>query len=328
MGHQDKGVMTSRFSDFFWTANDRARFEGLYHQHQIHKWKWCMEPKEDACGCDGKPVKSDDFQEVGCYKEDPKNRLLPILLYPGAAYSANAQDLAKLCYKEIQNSGKKYPIFAIQDNQCYTTEKPDTYDDKGKSKDCVCQKGGKDAMTVFKVVKDPGQPEFEPLGCYGDNPYARALPDLVSNEGPGMTPSMCYEAVKKTGINYARFGVQAGRECWAGKKPNCYSRHGKSNKCKSGRGGGWANSVYKIKEYKEPNTDFELVGCWKTNDHRQGVFPKMVKADYSKWFSVGPKICAQLIRNHCDDKISGSIFFGSGVSLLISTHHLVSNLDH
>ena len=39
-----------------------------------------------------------------------------------------------------------------------------------------------------------------------------------------------------------------GRECWASMDENGYKKHGKSNNCKGGIGGGWALDVYKFKE--------------------------------------------------------------------------------
>ena len=253
-------------------------------------------------------------------------------MYPGTS-STTTQELAKLCYREIKNSGKKYPVFAIQDNKCYTTEKADTFDDKGTSTECKCHQGGTNAMTVFKVVKDPGQPEFESLGCFADA-SKRALPDLVKYDGSGMTPTMCYDAVKKSGTSYVTFGVQAGVECYAAKRLVCHSTYGKSDKCESGRGGGWANSVYKIKGVKQevptsPNTEFEFVGCWNTKAHRKGVFPKMVKVDYSGFYTISAKVCAEIIKNHCDEDISKSALFGLGVSyylLSIGKYYKVINI--
>ena len=43
--------------------------------------------------------------------------------------------------------------------------------------------------------------------------------------------------------------------CLATSDPSSYKKYGKSNKCKNGMGGPWANSVYELREYqasKEP----------------------------------------------------------------------------
>ena len=55
-----------------------------------------------------------------------------------------------------------------------------------------------------------------------------------------------------------------------------YKKDGQSDKCVDGKGGPWANSVYKLKEYKEPKPpQMESLGCWKDSWDR--ALPKLIK---------------------------------------------------
>ena len=125
-----------------------------------------------------------------------------------------------------------------------------------------------------------------------------------------MTPTVCYDFVKKSGINYATFGVQNGNECWAARRPNCYAKYGKTDRCKAGAGGPWALSVYKVKEYKEEPIkvpSLEHLGCWKDQWNPRAL-PKLLTYSYSSGMTA--EKCAKLIKEDCSKSISDLTFFG------------------
>ena len=57
------------------------------------------------------------------------------------------------------------------------------------------------------------------------------------------------EAVKR---RYRVFGVQHGGQCFSGPHAHrTYGRYGRSNRCRNGKGGAWANDVYLISGLEE-----------------------------------------------------------------------------
>lgn len=52
------------------------------------------------------------------------------------------------------------------------------------------------------------------------------------------------EAIKR---GYKVFGVQHGGQCFSGPRAQyTYAKYGRSNRCRNGKGGPWANDVYRI----------------------------------------------------------------------------------
>ena len=57
------------------------------------------------------------------------------------------------------------------------------------------------------------------------------------------------EAVKR---RYTVFGVQHGGQCFSGPHAHrTYAKYGRSNRCRNGKGGAWANDVYRISGLEE-----------------------------------------------------------------------------
>ena len=54
----------------------------------------------------------------------------------------------------------------------------------------------------------------------------------------------CFKLATKKGMRV--FAVQDGGWCAASKSMTDYKKYGKSDRCKDGKGGAWANSVYRI----------------------------------------------------------------------------------
>ena len=99
---------------------------------------------------------------------------------------------------------------------------------------------------------------YEPVGCYKDKSYPRALPKLVGvypvNE-TGLANSLaaiiqkCAIQVYKKGLRY--FGVEYRDECWSGVNGSMtYNRHGRSDNCLWNYyvGGVWTIFVYRFVE--------------------------------------------------------------------------------
>ena len=147
--------------------------------------------------------KPENVENLGCFKTDANNTLVPILL--GSKPFITVND----CYREVVNSGKKYPVFAIKQDRCYVSEKADSYNKIGKSQECFCNRGGLNEITVYKIKDLNVEPEFTSLGCWKDS-RNRAMSLITSeyNSMSEMTPTICYDIVKKTGKNFAVFGVQ------------------------------------------------------------------------------------------------------------------------
>merc|ERR1712168_484659 len=113
---------------------------------------------------------------------------------------------------------------------------------------------------VFKILnglrlpltrRPQHRPSYQSLGCWRDT-WLRAIPTLEGRDsrlrGPYFLRSnavrLCYEAARARG--YGIFSVQNGGWCAGMKGGRSYRKYGRSNMCRSGRGGPWANSVYRI----------------------------------------------------------------------------------
>ena len=95
-------------------------------------------------------------------------------------------------------------------------------------------------------------PVVQRVGCFKDT-SRRAIP---YREGRSILLKGNYQkrrfAIKKCALDAARFGykyigVQHGGQCFSGPRAQfTYARYGRSNRCRNGKGGGWANDVYRI----------------------------------------------------------------------------------
>ena len=80
---------------------------------------------------------------------------------------------------------------------------------------------------------------YEPVGCFKDKSYPRALPQRVKinpvNETGMANPvtaiiHACATNVYKNGYRY--FGLEYSNECWSGVNGSMtYNRHGRSDNC-------------------------------------------------------------------------------------------------
>ncbi|CAH3116452.1 unnamed protein product [Pocillopora meandrina] len=106
-------------------------------------------------------------------------------------------------------------------------------------------RGGEKYIVIFNV-------SVQRVGCFKDT-SRRAIP---YREGRSILLKGNYQkrrfAIKKCALDAARFGykyigVQHGGQCFSGPRVQfTYARYGRSNRCRNGKGGGWANDVYRI----------------------------------------------------------------------------------
>ena len=106
-------------------------------------------------------------------------------------------------------------------------------------------------------------PPLEPLGCFHDNLYSRALPDLYTSVRGQinwfkmeLVVRMCARVALDKGYSY--FGIQFYGECYSGDKAAAdYAKHGKADQdyCVEfdknlgfGVGKDLANFVYRFKQ--------------------------------------------------------------------------------
>lgn len=120
---------------------------------------------------------------------------------------------------------------------------------------------------------------FKRTGCYRDR-SRRAMGRLLGNLRRRRDAVMrCFLLASRRG--YRAFGVQDGGECFSGPLAHrTFRRYGRSNKCKNGRGGPWANDVYIIIKKSK------FMGCYIFNGRvtffhlvQSNFFPNSLKGD-------------------------------------------------
>jgi len=241
-----------------WSDCSRERFRDTYEEY---KDNWCMEEKPDAC-CYKADLNSEAFKHLGCFSEDPNNPSVPIMLGQKHSGTFTAQE----CYELAAIYRESYPIFGIRDYECWAALNKQTYNSKGNSTKCNCQRGALNSISAFEVV-GRGTFNVEDLGCWTDTKDDRAFGKLLKYAPlEGMKKEECLAIVREENAKmkangkeehelYALFAVQDHRECWASEESNNYKKHDKSNQCLGkgpiwgGNGGNWAGNVYKLKSH-------------------------------------------------------------------------------
>lgn len=111
---------------------------------------------------------------------------------------------------------------------------------KTKHKTLPCTKLTFDFLTVQRI------------GCFKDT-ARRAIP-ILEGRSPFLRGNYKRRkfAIKKCTLvavkrGYAYLGVQDGGQCFSGPRAHkTYAKYGRSNRCRNGKGGAWANDVYRI----------------------------------------------------------------------------------
>ena len=184
------------------------------------------------------------YRYIGCWR-DKGRRAVPTIegkdnVNLRGRYWTRRNPLEK-CYQATKSRGYRY--FAVQNGGWCATSftAGTTYKKYGPS--TACKKDGEggpwaNAIYAIKVL------EYTPVGCYADR-RIRAIPVRYLNYRRDPIRS-CYKYAKTRGYQY--FAVQYGIQCFSTRNAgNTYKKYGHSRGCRNGRGGTWANDVYKIK---------------------------------------------------------------------------------
>lgn len=109
------------------------------------------------------------------------------------------------------------------------------------------------AMAFLVVLVNMNVQDIQDIGCYKDAPN-RAIPLLEAMspllDGSYMQRAAAIRRCAKTAYDFQLdiFAVQNGGQCLGGPQAKVrYNKYGGSTQCQgNGRGGSWANQVYKI----------------------------------------------------------------------------------
>ncbi|XP_020617110.1 uncharacterized protein LOC110055071 [Orbicella faveolata] len=137
---------------------------------------------------------------------------------------------------------------------------------KWNGKDCPGTNIYTESCNLHQCKDTKVLPPYEPVGCFKDKSYPRALPRLIKiyhvNQ-TGLAKSLaaiiqkCATKVYKKGFRY--FGVEYRDECWSGLNGSMtYNRHGRSDNCLWNYyvGDVWTIFVYRFVEGKLPVDHF------------------------------------------------------------------------
>jgi len=160
-----------------------------------------------------------------------------------------------------------YKVFALQNGgECYSSaDAGSTYKAHGVSKDCRLDgEGGPWSNHVYRITPKqlPEVLHIEDLGCWRDmlmrtmNRLEGTDPLLDGEYKDRVNASeKCAEVAYKRG--YRVYALQDGGQCLSGLEAHTnYYRYGESEHCnQDGRGGPWANHVYKFWAKSDDATD-------------------------------------------------------------------------
>jgi len=110
--------------------------------------------------------------------------------------------------------------------------------------------------------------DYVHLGCFRDSPQ-RAISGGFQVFHHTQVVRKCYEKAKQNGNKY--FAVQYNHECFTSRDAGkTYHKYGRTSGCRNGRGGGWMQDVYKLKDdnIKDDNTA-KILGRINSNYERR-----------------------------------------------------------
>ena len=119
---------------------------------------------------------------------------------------------------------------------------------------------------------------YTSLGCWRDT-GVRAIPELdgtdpsISGDYDTRSDAIdkCYRVARGRGL--VLFAVQNGGWCAGADNFNEYRKYGSSDKCRNGKGGPWANDVYKI-----TNPGIQILSAFIMHNN---VYSKITRFRYS-----------------------------------------------
>ncbi|XP_035695381.1 uncharacterized protein LOC118429108 [Branchiostoma floridae] len=213
----------------------------------------CQIGPGDNTGCTGTNGNSPGYMSLGCWK-DKSSRAIGLLEGKdsrlNADYKRRNNALGK-CYQVAKDRG--FMVFGVQNGgQCFGSPiAGGTYRKYGPSSGCRGGKGGRWANDVYRITD--ANPKYFTLGCWKDT-SSRAITIVEGSDSrlDGQYSrrqdaiNKCYEVAKAKGN--AVFSVQNGGQCGTSSNAqSTYYKFGRSTACKTdGKGGGWANQVYRI----------------------------------------------------------------------------------
>ena len=120
-------------------------------------------------------------------------------------------------------------------------------------------------MTLYSAIEDRevlcviSFSAYTHLGCWKDT-ARRAVPQIEGSDPRirgnyvrrGDAINKCYQVARQRKMII--FAVQNGGWCAAATNLNGYRKYGKAGNCKNGKGGPWANDVYRITNPIKPAT--------------------------------------------------------------------------
>merc|ERR1711962_1840309 len=143
----------------------------------------------------------------------------------------------------------------------------------GKSSACKNGKGGPWANDVYRITNPlkPAAPKpYTHLGCWKDTGN-RAVPQIDGSDARirgnyrarADAINKCFQVAREK--HMVLFAVQHQGWCAAAKNFLGYKKYGKSNACKNGKGGPWANDVYRITNPIKPAAPKPMDPCQTNN---------------------------------------------------------------
>ncbi|XP_035694513.1 uncharacterized protein LOC118428529, partial [Branchiostoma floridae] len=213
----------------------------------------CQIGPGDNTGCTGTSGNSPGYTSLGCWK-DKSSRAIGQLEGKDSRLSGDYKrrdDALRKCYEVAKDRG--FMVFGVQNGgQCFGSPiAGGTYRKYGPSSGCRGGEGGGWANDVYRITD--ANPKYFTLGCWKDTSNrAIAIVEGSDSRLDGQYSrrkdaiNKCYEVAKAKGN--AVFSVQNGGQCGTSSNAqSTYYKFGRSTACKTdGKGGGWANQVYRI----------------------------------------------------------------------------------
>eukprot|EP00058_Branchiostoma_floridae_P010020 XP_002595508.1 hypothetical protein BRAFLDRAFT_69086 [Branchiostoma floridae] len=213
----------------------------------------CQIGPGDNTGCTGTSGNSPGYMSLGCWK-DKSSRAIGQLEGKDSRLSGDYKrrdDALGKCYQVAKDRG--FMVFGVQNGgQCFGSPiAGGTYRKYGPSSGCRGGEGGGWANDVYRITD--ANPKYFTLGCWKDTSNrAIAIVEGSDSRLDGQYSrrkdaiNKCYEVAKAKGN--AVFSVQNGGQCGTSSNAqSTYYKFGRSTACKTdGKGGGWANQVYRI----------------------------------------------------------------------------------
>merc|ERR1711962_333561 len=195
-------------------------------------------------------------------------------------------------------------LFAVQhQGWCAAAKNFLGYKKYGKSNACKNGKGGPWANDVYRITNPiTATPKpYTHLGCWKDTGN-RAVPQIDGSNARirgncrarADAINKCFQVAREK--HMVLFAVQHQGWCAAAKNFLGYKKYGKSNVCKNGKGGPWANDVYRITNPLKPG-----------KPAKPASKPASIKVLFGNWKVKFPKVKFNLVFKSGSMTLNGKI---------------------